>query len=213
MLIDTYVILTPQRCMLNGKELPCEADGAARLSALYRDKIGDYPKFFKMDALSKVGFVASELLLQYAKAMGWHPVADDATAILLFNHTASLNADNHFQETIADGDDFFPSPALFVYTLPNIVTGEIAIRNRFYGETNFMVLATADAKTMAEQMVNAFQDPATETVIGGWLDCVDEEHYDARLFMLRRNNATDVLPLQEEIATIMNENAMAAYKQ
>ena len=45
-----------------------------------------------------------------------------------------------FQETIQHADSYYPSPALFVYTLPNIVTGEIAIRNKYYGETSFVGL-------------------------------------------------------------------------
>ena len=38
--------------------------GNALLTELYRAHIGDWPKFFKMDTLSKAGFVASELLLK-----------------------------------------------------------------------------------------------------------------------------------------------------
>ena len=34
------------------------------LTDLYRRYVGDYPKFFKMDGLSKLGFVATEMLLK-----------------------------------------------------------------------------------------------------------------------------------------------------
>ena len=38
--------------------------GNAQLTELYRAHIGDWPKFYKMDTLSKAGFVATELLLK-----------------------------------------------------------------------------------------------------------------------------------------------------
>lgn len=45
--------------------------GNAQLTGLYRSQIGDWPKFFKMDTLSKAGFVASELLLKKVGSAGW----------------------------------------------------------------------------------------------------------------------------------------------
>ena len=37
------------------------ADGS--LTDIYKSQIGGYPKFYKMDPLARLGFVASELLL------------------------------------------------------------------------------------------------------------------------------------------------------
>ncbi|MBQ3833189.1 MAG: 3-oxoacyl-ACP synthase, partial [Bacteroidales bacterium] len=99
----------------------------------------------------------------------------------------SLNADTKYQATIQEVDNFFPSPAIFVYTLPNIVTGEIAIRNFYYGETNFIVLDCMDLHTIAEQIANAFQDSETESVLTGWVDCYDENHFEARMLIINRN--------------------------
>jgi 3-oxoacyl-[acyl-carrier-protein] synthase-1 len=200
----SYIILTPQRLVLNGVDIPCETTGSELVTSLYRNKIDDYPKFFKMDTLSKVGFVAGELLLHNAKQQGWRPLSDDDTAILFFNRSSSRAADSRYQETIQQRDSFYPSPAIFVYTLPNIVTGEIAIRNHFYGETNFIVLPSADAKTMSEQMCGAFQDKKTETLLSGWLDCLDDNHYEARLIMLRRQDLVSLSSLQQELENIIN---------
>ena len=122
---------------------------ADELVELYRKEVGDYPKFFKMDPLSRLGFIASELLLKKA------PKAD--YGVLLFNRSSSMVDDIAFQQTIHDRANWFPSPALFVYTLPNIVTGEIAIRNHFLTETNFMVLDAPRADIMAEQIAIAAQ--------------------------------------------------------
>ncbi|MBQ1695991.1 MAG: 3-oxoacyl-ACP synthase, partial [Bacteroidales bacterium] len=103
------------------------------------------------------------------------------------NRSGSFNADTKYQATIQEADNFFPSPAIFVYTLPNIVTGEIAIRNLYYGETNFIVLDSMDLPTMAEQIANAFQDTETESVLTGWVDCYDENHFEARMLIINRN--------------------------
>ena len=39
--------------------IPC----GASLTDLYRQWAGDYPKFFKMDTLSKLGFLLAEMLV------------------------------------------------------------------------------------------------------------------------------------------------------
>lgn len=135
------------------------ATTADELVELYRTHVGDYPKFFKMDPLSRLGFVASELLLKQC------PKAD--YGILLFNRSSSLADDSAFQATIQDRNNWFPSPALFVYTLPNIVTGEIAIRNHFQTETNFMVLDAPHTDIMAEQIALAAQHASQ---LAGWCD-------------------------------------------
>ena len=179
------VYINPEIVMLNDKPLAHNEKGAALLTELYRSHIGDYPKFFKMDTLSKLGFVASELLLQAEGKTRFEPCED--RAIVLFNRSASLQADTAYQATIQDPENFFPSPAAFVYTLPNIVTGEIAIRNKYYGETSFMVLPENDPQIMAQQLQHAFLDPMTTSVLGGWLDCTDENHFEAELFILNKS--------------------------
>ena len=75
---------------------------------------------------------------------------------------------------------------MFVYTLPNIVTGEIAIRNKYYGETSFYVLEEKDDKVMKEIVEQAFQDPVTESAIEGWLECSDSEHFEAELYLIEK---------------------------
>ena len=180
------VYINPDTVMLNDKPLAHNEKGAALLTELYRNHIGDYPKFFKMDTLSKLGFVASELLLQAEGGTRFEPRED--RAIVFFNRSASLQADTAYQATIQDKESFFPSPAAFVYTLPNIVTGEIAIRNKYFGETSFIVLPEHDPQIMAQQLQLAFLDPITTSVLGGWLDCTDENHFEAELFITEQLN-------------------------
>ena len=178
------VIITPEHVIVDGNTLMHNEKGSALLTELYRKHVGDYPKFFKMDTLSKLGFIASELLLNAEGNRSFEPRED--RAVILFNRNASLQADTAYQATIQDPDNFFPSPAAFVYTLPNIVTGEIAIRNKYFGETSFFVIENRDAKIISDLLLNAFQDPLTESIINGFVDCTDEEHFEAKLFILNK---------------------------
>lgn len=176
------VYITPEMVMVDGKALNHKEKGFALLTELYRAYIGDYPKFFKMDTLCKLGLVASELLLQAEGALRFEPRED--RAVVFFNRNGSLQADTAYQATIQDPENFFPSPAAFVYTLPNIVTGEIAIRNKYFGETSFIVMDEKNEKIMARELQNAFQDPMTKSILGGWLDCIDENHFEAKLSLI-----------------------------
>ncbi len=177
------VQITSESVVLDGKELPTEgATGKALLTALYRQYAGDYPKFYKMDILSKLGFIATELLL---KKEASKESFDENRAILLFGKTASSWADRCFEETIRP-DNYFPSPADFVYTLPNIVTGEIAIRNGLHGETCYFALSERDERLMQQLLAQAFMDPATTSAIFGWLNAGDEEHFEADIALITK---------------------------
>lgn len=182
MKIKAHVSITPEKVIVGEKMLIFDSVGADLLVEVYRKKVGDYPKFFKMDPLARLGFVATELLL--GEETQRRTDCEDR-AVILFNRSASLADDAEYQKTIGK-DEFFPSPAVFVYTLPNIVTGEIAIRNKYYGETSFYVLEEKDDKIMKEIVDQAFQDPVTESIITGWLECSDQEHFEAELYLIEK---------------------------
>ena len=201
-MLKHYVIITPETVKLNGVTMSHAEQGSALLTELYRAHVGDYPKFFKMDTLSKLGFVASEMLLQDEGQERFVPRED--RAVVLFNRTASLQADTNYQSTIQDPENYFPSPAAFVYTLPNIVTGEIAIRNKYYGETSFIVLEVCDAHIMARQLMNAFRDPMTQSILGGWLDCNDENHFEARLFLIEKQQFDNITELESALVNSLD---------
>lgn len=201
-MVKDYVILESDRAVVNGRVLEHETAGSAMLAELYRAHIADWPKFFKMDTLSKVGFVASELLL---KELGEtrHEGEEfvQSHAVVLFGATASLCADRNYQETISDRDNYYPSPALFVYTLPNIVTGEIAIRNHYRGETSFYVVEKADAAQMAFHLSCAFADTVTESVLAGWVDSRHNDDFQAFFTLVRRD---ELEGLEDRLRTIMD---------
>jgi len=135
-------------------------------SAVYERLGVDYRKFYKMDALSKLGFLASELLLAGTD----REIPKEDMGIALFNRSSSLETDSRYHKTICDKDDFFPSPAEFVYTLPNIVTGEIAIRNKIYGETAFYVMSDFQADMLCEVIENMINFAGMKRVLAGWTE-------------------------------------------
>ena len=183
------VRLTDHSLHLNDQSLPCPDSGAALLNHLYRTRITDYPKYHKMDALCQLGFVASELLLQ-AETSGdpaqraCYGTAD--RAVLLFGRAGSLVADTQHQDTIRDPQAYYPSPSVFVYTLPNIVTGEIAIRNRYYGETDYILLPEPDPALMQPHIQALFLDPATQSALVGWVDRPAPDTFCASLSIIER---------------------------
>ena len=179
------VLLRPDAVEVDGRHLPIDANGPALLTVLYRQYVGDYPKYYKMDPLSRLGFIASELLLQAEGAERF--VACDDRAVIFFNHSSSICADRQYLETIADPDNCFPSPSVFVYTLPNIVTGEIAIRNGYHGETSFYILPRRDERLMQQILQASCLDLATQSILCGWLDYEDDAHFVADLHILNKS--------------------------
>ena len=176
------VLITPMGAVTDGTPYPSEATGKALLTDIYRKEVGDYPKFFKMDMLSRLGFIASELLL---KLEGKERFTDNGhRAVILFNHSSSLQTDTQYLESIKDDDNYFPSPSLFVYTLPNIVTGEIAIRNHYHGETSFFILAEEDEALMQQIQQAATCDAETDSMITGWIDYEDDQNFKVHIYIL-----------------------------
>lgn len=202
--IAKRVRLTPAGASLNGVRIrtgQTDTNGSL-LTSIYREQVGDYPKFFKMDPLCKLGFLASEILLR-DEPERFVPRHD--RAVVLFNRSGSFASDSLYQHTIADAANYYPSPAVFVYTLPNIVTGEIAIRNKYYGETSFYVLDGAPAGRIAAIVSDLFSDPEVRSALCGWVEYPDDAHFDAALFLVERDGDSGTVWNEETITLLMNE--------
>ena len=180
------VHITPQGIWLDGKVFAIDKEGkqSSLLTALYKQIIGNYPKYYKMDGLCRLGFVASELLLKAERDEGSFTEDTNKTrAIVFFNRSSSIASDKKYLASIVEKDNYFPSPSVFVYTLPNIVTGEIAIRNGYHGETSFYILPHKNELLMQDIIETTFMDEQTTSVLTGWLDYEDSEHFEADLYI------------------------------
>lgn len=175
------VRITQDEIIVDGNRLDVKSHGKEMLTEVYKTKIGDYPKFYKMDMLSRLAFIASELLIGCDEENDDH---SNDRAVVLFNHSSSIIADRQYVKSI-EIDDFFPSPAAFVYTLPNITTGEIALRNGYHGETSFYILVERNEKLMQRVIKSTFIDRDIKSVIGGWIDYPSEDKFecDIRIYV------------------------------
>ena len=137
----------------------------------------NYPKFHKMDNLSKLAFLASEMILKN----------DDhsKTALVFANKSSSLDTDFKYQESINSKEIYFPSPAVFVYTLPNICVGEISIKHKMQTENAFFVLEELDEEFINNYAEQILQSGKAEKVLCGWVELY-QESYQAFVYLLNK---------------------------
>lgn len=176
------VHILPDLVTLDGRPLPIQSQGAGLLSEIYRKYVGDYPKYHKMDALSRLAFLATELLL----SRGDVP-QDSGRATILFNRTSSVVADRCHLGSIAKPGEFYPSPSVFLGTLPNIATGEIAIRHGYTGETSLYITDFRDEALMKKVVSSSFSLGGFRSLICGFVDCDRGDSFEADLKILVKN--------------------------
>ncbi len=134
-------------------------------------------KFYKMDDLCKLGYVAAGYLL---KDTAYQP---EKIAILLANTSSSLDTDCKHQAIISKDGDAAASPAVFVYTLPNVVLGEICIRHKIQGENTFFVSQSYDEALLEDYARIVMAKGKLQTCIIGWCELFDG-HYHAEFKQL-----------------------------
>ena len=140
-----------------------------------------YPKFYKMDHLSKLGWLGTEYLLSGAfNKAHYQP---EEIGLVLSNANSSLDADIRYLESVKE----MASPALFVYTLPNIVIGEISIRHNFKGENAFFITEKFDAALLHQYVMNLVNNNILQACICGWIDVLKED-YKAALFLVEKES-------------------------
>lgn len=149
------------------------------LLAVYKGFELAYPKFYKMDNLCKLGWLAAEVLLQNTDLNNRYRPAK--IGLVIANANSSLDNDIKYQQTISD----VPSPSVFVYTLPNIVIGEICIRNNFKGEHAFFIQENFDAKFIHQQVSYLLDQGILDACICGWAEVLGQ-NYKAALFLIER---------------------------
>jgi hypothetical protein len=158
-----------------------------------------YPKFYKMDALSKLGVLAADILLKDDFTIENYKAED--VGIVLSNANASLDTDIRYFETVKD----MASPALFVYTLPNIVIGEISIKHRLKGENAFFIAEKFDMDFMQQYISNLFCNNVLHACICGWVEVLGNK-YKTVLYLIEKNNNSRSLNFTKENINKIYEN-------
>jgi hypothetical protein len=155
----------------------------------------NYPKFFKMDSLSKLAFIGAEILLKNEN----NESKENNIALVFANNSSSLDTDVKYQKSIADPENYFPSPAVFVYTLPNICLGEISIRHQLKSENSFFIFETFNPAFMANYAKILLDSNKADKVLCGWIEYYDEE-YKAFLYLVAKEG-----DLEHKIETLLTE--------
>ncbi|MDA3615958.1 hypothetical protein [Polluticaenibacter yanchengensis] len=126
----------------------------------------EYPKFFKMDNLSKLAFTGADIILRDIT----RDKEENNVALVLANRSSSADTDIKYQKSIENKSDYYPSPAVFVYTLPNICLGEISIKHKLYSENTFFIFDRYNEDYMANYSAYLIQSGKAEKVLCGWVE-------------------------------------------
>ena len=153
------------------------------LKASYKKLEIAYPKFHKMDGLCKLGIIASEVLFKD------HYISSD-TALVFSNSVSSLETDKKHQQAMGG----MVSPSIFVYTLPNIVLGEISIKHKLQSENVFFIENRFNAELLRDYAEVLLEAKKTPAVVCGWIDLKNAE-YDVFLCLISKKGE---IPLSKE---------------
>lgn len=184
--ITAYCHINENSCFVNGEIILQKNEESADswFKQLYRELTLEYPKFYKMDMLSQAGFMGSEIIKRANPDMVSN-YADDEIALLFANSESSAETDIRFKESYLDKKT--PSPSLFVYTLPNIVLGEIAIRNKWFGENMFAVLPKFTSDFFV-QYGTILLNTGSKALLAGWLGIL-EGRVEVFMFLVENENS------------------------
>ena len=196
--INSFVKIEDQRIQTNGETLKFEANSIAEFCKLaYKSLAISYPKFYKMDKLSKLGFLACEFLMQdQDKAID--------TSLIFANQSSSLDTDIVYQESIQQSENFLPSPSVFVYTLPNIVLGEISIRHQFTGENIFLVLDKFDPEKILEIVNLQHHLNKADNFIVTWIEVLESKIEVFSFYINEKENTNSLILKLENITNLIN---------
>lgn len=125
-------------------------------------------KFFKMDDMCKMGVIATANLMKSVSQE--ENISNFGKGMFVANTSSSMDTDIRHQKLIDEGGDLAASPAVFVYTLPNIVNGETSIRNKFQGENTFFVTGESRKEEILEEMKAMALNTGLSLLVTGWCE-------------------------------------------
>ena len=175
--------IKPDSVIVDNEVMPCESAGAALVSELYKKYLSDGSRFFKMDLFSRLAYVATGLLAKDSL----DGIDPEDIALFVFTLNGSVLADRKHLSTFSDPNDFYPSPSVFINTLPNVVLGEIAVRNNIKGETTLVMLPNRDDAIMNQIIKASISATRPSALLYGWVDCDAEDSFTADLGMIKIN--------------------------
>ena len=170
MKIISSIKISQTQIVVNGvsKEVPVAEDGNWT-KALYSSMELSYPKFYKMDSLAKMAFLSLQLM---EKEVALSEMETSEVALIFANSSSSQATDLKFIESYTEKGN--PSPSIFVYTLPNILTGEISIFKKWYGENIFFINENFNAEFFIDQ-INFYLRKGSKACLCGWVNAIENK--------------------------------------
>lgn len=153
------------------------------LKEAYKLSEANYPKFHKMDLLCKAAFIAAEFISKKEK------IHETYTALVLSNKSSSWVSDEKHAEAIYS-EDSMASPAVFVYTLPNIALGEISIRHQLFSENLFLIFDKFSPEKLIPYAQFLLAKNKAEMVLTGWVE-VEEHKLDILIYLVGNQGETE----------------------
>ncbi|MCS6981322.1 MAG: hypothetical protein N2110_05620 [Flavobacteriales bacterium] len=168
------------------------------LHDIYRKAAFNYPKFFKADGFCKAGLLT---VLPWWKTLRAHPRAIQG-CMLLFTDSGCHLADEEHIKGMQNGS---PSPAVFVYTLPNILLGEWSILLGWKGFGSCFLMPSCDVHQI-QKIIELHRTDQKETpLLWGWCSAFPDRIAAAAFFCDQEATAQ---PLScENIQQILNFTA------
>lgn len=186
-IITKYCIIQNRQVIVDGKtefEDNENLEYGKLMKSIYKHYQIKYPKYFKMDNLCKLAFLGSEILMQNMDNI--QNIDPTKVGVILQNTHSTLDTDTKYIETIRDKSNYFPSPAVFVYTLPNVMIGEICIRHKFQGENACFISKDFNPDFITEYVNDLLDSGKIDACITGYVDYFDSK-YKAIMFLVEKN--------------------------
>jgi len=157
------VVIDDKQVLINGKTV---YEDALIAEDVYRQMQMNYPKFFKMDVLCKWAMIGAEYLLKEEESYIYEKIDKTKIAVVLATKSGCLDVDKKYWESAQT----LASPALFVYTLPNIMLGEICIKHGFKGEQLCIVQENFNREELFFWVNDLLKNRGMEACICGFVE-------------------------------------------
>ena len=188
-LVSKYSIIRKGRLITDAGqfEFPRMDDDGKFFKNIYKQLKIDYPKFYKMDRLCKLAFLTAEYLFTEKSIL--EKYAPDEVAMIFSNSNSSLDTDIKHNNSISDKNKYYSKPAVFVYTLPNIMLGELSIRHVIRGENVFFVSEKFDTGFITDYTINLLNTTKHKACLLGRTD-YSEGEYESSMFFIEQSTNT-----------------------
>jgi hypothetical protein len=184
-IIRKYAIIRDDKVDLTNKIF---VNFATFIKALFKKEAISYPKFYKMDNLSKLGFLSAEMLLKDTSFFDRYK--KEEIGIIIMNSSSS---------------------SVFVYTLPNILIGEICIRHKIKGENAFYISEHFEPAIVLELVNLLLGKDRAQACLCGWVEIL-EDKFESVLFLVEKVKTIKEYNLESESPLFNVENLIHLYQ-